>query len=145
MNVKDGNSIKIIKEGKKISEEEKAENQKQSKNKTMIMYLIPLVSMIIIAIIYIITQISFLLILFGVLMFITLWGWDSSTRTCCECKKWNSAIWIKTERLSRKTTIKKKSLIKKGKTKEIMEKYTRLTGRCKNCECEFEIEKNSII
>ena len=145
MNGKLNDKVNLIKEGKKVSNTEKNENEKYSKKRMIIQYIIPLIILIIVAIIYIPTQINILLIAFAILMFITLWGWDSSSRVCRNCKKWNSVAWIKTERISRKTNVKKKSLLNKNKKKTVEVKITRLTAKCNNCECEYEVEKNRLI
>lgn len=138
------NEVKIIKQGKKMSDDEKIENQKNSKNKTILQYIIPLVLTIIVALIYIPTHNNILLIPFGILMFVVLFGWDSSTRTCRNCKKWNSIMWIKSEKIRRKTNVKKRSVIRKDKMKQVTEKVIILRGKCKNCECEYELERNRI-
>ena len=111
----------------------------------IIQYLIPLILLIIVAILYIPTQMNILLIFFAILVFITLWGWDSSSRVCRNCKKWNSIVWIKTEKISKKTNVKKQSLFNKNKKKQVLVKMTRLTGECKHCKCEYEIEKNRLM
>lgn len=139
------NSIEIIKQGKNIAEREKKENEKISKRRTITIYLIPLILMIITAISYILTQMMIFLILFGILMFIVLWGWDSSSRICPKCKKWNNVEWTKNERKERDTKVKKRSLLNKNKMKTVKEKYVRLEGKCKNCNCVFEMEKGRII
>ena len=138
-------SIEILKSGKNISEKEKVKNQKESKTKSITMYIIPLILLIITAIAYILLQNNILLIVFGILMFIVLWGWDSASRTCPNCKKWNSTIWENSKRLERETSVKKKSILKKEQSKKVIEKYTKLEGKCKNCNCKFEIEKGRII
>lgn len=145
MSGKLNDKVNLKKEGKKISNREKSNNEKYSKKRMILQYLIPLIILIIVAIMYIFTQMNILLIIFGVLLFITLWGWDSSSRVCRNCKKWNSIVWTKTERLSRKTNVKKKSILNKNKKKTVEVKMTRLTGKCKNCECEYEIEKNRLL
>lgn len=145
MNEKFNDKVNLIKEGKKISNSEKSSNEKYSKKRVVIQYMVPLILLIIVAIIYIPTQMNILLIIFGILMFITLWGWDSSSRVCRNCKKWNSVVWIKTEKLSRKTNVKKKSLLNKNKKKTVEVKITKLTGKCNHCDCEYEIEKNRIL
>ena len=145
MEEKNDNGFKIIKEGKKISKKEIERNEKNSRNRTIFQYLIPAIVLIVLSIAYILTQMNIILILFGIFMFLALWGWDCSSRTCMNCKKWNSIIWTKTERLTRKTNISKTSMFGKSKKKAVKEKFTRLRGKCKTCDCEYEIEKNRIL
>jgi len=139
------NKLKVIKEGKKVNKKKIEENTKEAKKKAVWMYIVPLVAMIIIAIIYILTQMNLLLIPFGALMLLVLFGSDSSSRTCPNCKKWNSVIWQKTERINRKTSVTKKGILNKNKQKAVTEKITRLVGKCKDCNCEFETEKGRLI
>lgn len=144
MNKSINRNIKIINDGKKISDKAKIENQKDSKKNTVLQYLIPLIVTIIISLIYIPTQNNILLIPFGISTLVTLFGWDCSSRICSNCKKWNSIIWTQSKKTSKKTNIKKRSIIGKNKTKEITEKITIVRAKCKNCDCEYEIEKNRI-
>lgn len=139
------NNIKIIKKGKNISADEKMANEKKSKSNMIVQYIIPLVAIIIISLFYIATQKNIFLILFGFLMIVVLFGWDCSSRTCPECKKWNTVIWTKNERRKRKTNVSKRSIFNKEKKKIIEEKYIKINGKCKNCNCEFEIERGRII
>lgn len=134
------NQIKIIKHGKNIDEKTKKENQKEANKKTLIMYLIPLIILIVLGISYIFTQLNILLIPFAILMFIVLIGWDGSTRTCPNCKKWNSIIWIKNENFSKTEKITKNKKVKKTK-----KKYTINQGKCKNCDLIYETKKQRII
>ena len=80
------------------------ENEKKSKKMTMLLYVVPFACAVIIAIIYILTQLKFLLIIFAILVFITLFGWDGSTRTCPECRKWNAIVWTKVEKETKEST-----------------------------------------
>ena len=97
-------------------EKQIVENEKKSKTLTIWLYIIPLICAVIIAIAYILTQLNILLIIFAVLMFIILFGWDGSTRTCPECKRWNAIVWIKSEKQTRE--IEKENKGKKQKSKE---------------------------
>ena len=135
-------TINIIKNGKLINDSKKSENEQKSKRNVMCLYIIPLVLLIIIGIAYVLIHNNILLVFFAIFMFIILWGWDGSSRTCPNCKKWNSVVWIKNEKRVRKTTITKKNLLKKETTKTMKEKYLKVTGKCKNCDCEYETEKN---
>lgn len=135
-------TIKIIKNGKEINEVKKSENEKISKKNVVYLYIIPLVLLIVTGIAYVLMQNNYLLVFFAIFMFIILWGWDGSSRTCPNCKKWNSVVWIKNEKRVRKTTITKKNLLKKETTKTMKEKYLKVTGKCNNCDCEYETEKN---
>lgn len=133
-------NVKIIKAGKSLKEAEIAENEKESKNKTLLMYLIPMAILVILGVIYIFTRKNWLLIPFAILMFLVLFGWDSSTRICPKCKKWNSVVWIKTERFSKN---EEKIVGKKKKKSKI--KYTRSQGKCNNCGCIYETVKQRMI
>ena len=135
-------TIKIIKNGKEINEVTKSENEKISKKNIIYLYISPLVLLIVTGIAYVLMQNNFFLIFFAIFMFIILWGWDGSSRTCPSCKKWNSVVWIKNEKRVRKTKITKKNFLKKETTKTMKEKYLKVTGKCKNCDCEYETEKN---
>ena len=137
---KNNNKVKIIKSGKKIDEAEITKNEKESKKKTIIMYLVPMTILVIVGTVYIVAQRNWLLVIFAILMFIVLWGWDSSTRVCPKCKKWNSVVWIKTERFD-----KKEEKIVGKKKKESKIKYTRNQGKCKNCGCIYETIKQRIL
>ena len=143
-NMKNVNSVKIIKEGKKLREKEIEKNKLESKKLIMYIYIIPLVLIVIIGLVYILTQKNLLLIPFAILMFFIMWGWDGSSRVCPHCNKWNAVVWTNNEKRIRKVKITKKNLLKKEVTKEIKEKYLKLTGLCKNCNCEFQTEKNRI-
>ncbi len=137
-------NIEILKKGKKLSKEEIKENEKETKIKMIIQYITPLSLAIIAGILYIALQNILVLCAFGAFMFLVLWGGDCSSRTCPSCKKWNSITWIKTERRIRETKYTKTILkYKLKKTKKY--KYMKLGGRCKNCGCEFESEKDRMI
>lgn len=117
-----------------------AENEKKSRTLTIFLYTIPLILAIIIAFIYIFTQLNFLLIIFAVLMFIVLFGWDGSTRTCPECKKWNAIIWTKVDKETRETQTKKGN-----KSKTSKEKITKMEGKCKYCQKTVNTERKRFI
>lgn len=117
-----------------------AENEKKSRTLTIFLYTIPLILAIIIAFIYIFTQLNFLLIIFAVLMFIVLFGWDGSTRTCPECKKWNAIIWTKVDKETRETQTKKGN-----KSKTSKEKITKMEGKCKHCQKTVNTERKRFI
>ena len=133
-------NINKIKE-RNISIKEIEENEKISKRNKMCMYTIPLILLIIIVIIYILTYNHFLLIPFGIIFLIFLFGWDFNQRTCKECKKWNAIIWIDNNVVIKKSSAKKKNIIGKEVTKNIREKVTKSIGKCTNCGKEITIEK----
>ena len=121
-------NIKNIKE-KEISKDEIEKNEKISKRNKICMYTIPMIIIILLTIIYILTNINYLLIPFGVFFFIFLFGWDFNQRTCSKCKKWNSIIWTDS-RVNIKTTPKqKKNLIGKVVTKNSKEKRWNYASR----------------
>lgn len=141
---KEVKSLKDIKQ-RQVSKEEYEQNQKSSKTKMIVLYLIPVILLIIIAIIYIPTHFNYLLIPFAILMFIVMFGWDGSTRTCPKCRKWNSVIWIKVEHKKNYETKTKTNFFGKEKQKQVAIKIRHQEGKCHNCGHTFNIEKNSII
>lgn len=141
--------IKIINNGENISDSVKILNKEKSRKKIIFIYIIPLIALVILGFVYIFTQINILLIPFSILMFIVLLGWDGATRTCPNCKVWNSVIWIKSENVpeteelkedidnksNATTKVKRK---KKNKSKKTKIKHTINQGKCKKCGCIFE-------
>ena len=123
--------IKKIKK-REISEKEIKKNEKESKKYKLLMYTIPIIILIILVILYIITVNHFILIPFGIIFFLFLFGWDSQQRICPKCKKWNSLIWIENKIILRTTKTKKK-ILKKEYEKNKKEKVSRSVGKCKNC------------
>ena len=132
--------IKKIKE-REVSKDEIEENEKISKRNKMYMYTIPMIIIILLAIIYISTNNNYLLIPFGILFLIFLFGWDSNQRTCKKCKKWNSIIWIDSKVDLKIKPKQKKNLIGKTVTKNVRQKVTISTGKCTNCGKENTVEK----
>lgn len=130
---------------KEFKQKEIEENQKNTKKKMIIQYLIPLILLIIVAIIYIPTQKNILLIPFAILMLIVLFGHDASSRSCPHCKKWNSVIWEKTEKKTKNIPVTKKNILGKKKDTEVKRKYVVNTGKCRNCGYTFEKEQERII
>ena len=131
--------VKKIKK-RQVSEKEILKNEKEFKRNKILMYTIPIIALVILLILYILTINHYLLIPFGILFFIFLFGWDSKQRTCPKCKKWNSLIWIENKIILRTTKTKKK-ILKKEYEKNKKEKISRSVGKCKNCGEETEIEK----
>ena len=134
-------NINKIKE-REVSKKEIEQNEKISKRNKILMYTIPLTLIIMIAIIYILTNNNYLLIPFGAIFLIFLFGWDSNQRTCTECKKWNSIIWTDSKIILKTAKKQKKNVFGKEKIKSVKEKVTRNVGKCKNCGKEITIEKN---
>ena len=120
-------------------------NAKLTKRNMIVMYIIPLILLIIVGVIYIPTQNNILLIPFAILMFIVLFGHDASTRSCPNCKKWNSVIWEKTEKKTKSMPVTKKNLIGKKKSTEVKRKYVVYTGKCNHCGYTFQREQEKII
>ena len=118
-------------------------NEKESKKKIILMYIIPLTVLVIVGFVYIFIHINILLIPFAFLMFIVLFGWDSATRVCPNCKVWNSVIWTKSENISEIEEIKTKKKKQKN-TKKMKIKYTINQGKCKECGCVFERKKQRL-
>ncbi len=119
---------------------EKVENEKRSKKLTICLYLIPLILAVIIALVYIFIQQNFLLIIFAVLMFVILFGWDGSSRICPECKRWNAIIWTKVEKETRE--VKNND---KGKKQNTKNRITKMEGKCKYCNKIVHTEKKRLI
>ncbi len=134
-------SINKIKE-RNVGEKEKQLNEKKSKINKLIMYTIPLSTIILLGIIYIFTNNNYLLIPFGIIFFIFLFGWDANQRTCSECKKWNSLVWIDNKIILRTTKKQKTNAFGKRTTKNVKEKVSQHIGKCTNCGKEITIEKN---
>ena len=128
-----GNNIKVIKEGKNISKSQIEENQKKSKIRLIFLYIIPLFIAIVLGFIYIPTQKNILLLPFGCMFLITLFGWDGSTRTCTKCKKWNSTVGIDSKVTREMEEVKVKGFLKKEKVKRRQVKHTINKFECKNC------------
>ena len=83
--------INKIKE-KKISEKEIKKNEKDTKKKTWLIFRIPLIIDIILALVYMFTSQNLLLIPIAILFTLVLYGWDSHSRICPYCKKWNATV-----------------------------------------------------
>ena len=130
---------------KELKQKEIEQNQRTTKKKMIIQYLIPLILLVIVGVIYIPTHNNFLLIPFAILMFIVLFGHDASTRSCPNCKKWNTIIWERTEKKTKKIKVTKMSILGKKKELEAKRKYIINTGKCKNCGYTFEKEQERII
>ena len=136
-------NIKILNNGENVSDSKKNLNEKESKKKIILIYIIPLIALVALGFIYIFTHINILLIPFAFLMFIVLFGWDGATRVCPNCKIWNSVVWIKSENISETEEIKTKK--KKQKSNKKMKiKYTINQGKCKECGCVFERKKQRL-
>lgn len=157
--VKQKNKNKNVKEGKEldtvvkekssngelpITDEEYQANQKDSKKKLYLLYIIPLVIAIALAIVYILLRGILWLILFSVVAAVVVFGWDTCNRTCPRCKKWNTISWVGYKKIEKTTNIKVKTLFGKGKTKDKVEKVRRSTGRCTHCNHTFEKDSKSL-
>ncbi len=157
--VKQKNKNKNVKEGKEldtvvkekssngelpITDEEYQANQKDSKKKLYLLYIIPLVIAIALAIVYILLRGILWLILFSIVAAVVVFGWDTCNRTCPRCKKWNTISWVGYKKIEKTTNIKVKTLFGKGKTKDKVEKVRRSTGRCTHCNHTFEKDSKSL-
>ena len=134
------NNINKIKK-RDIDKEEYERNEKESKRNKIILYYIPLICIIILAIIYIGTNNKYILIPFAIFFLIFLFGMDSNSRTCEKCKKWNSIVWIKSNIEVKDKIITKKGITGKEKSKKQKERIDRNTGKCTNCGNEVSKEK----
>lgn len=131
--------IKKIKE-REVNERELKENEKNTKIHKLTLFTIPLLLLIILSVIYIfIIKLDYLLIPFAILFFVFLFGWDSNQRTCKNCKKWNSVVWIDNRIILKTTKEDSKTILGKEKTKR--EKINKTVGKCTNCGKEFTSEK----
>ena len=127
-----------------ITGEEYQANQKDSKKKLYMLYMIPLGIGIVLAIVYILLRGILWLILFSVVAAVVVFGWDTCNRTCPRCKKWNTVTWVGFKKVERTTNVKVKSFLGRGKTKDKVEKIRRSTGRCTHCNHTFEKDSKSL-
>jgi hypothetical protein len=133
--------ISKIKE-REVSQKEIEENEKDSKIKTWLMYRLPIILDIILAVIYIPTAWNILLIPLVISFVFTLYGWDSHQRICEKCKKWNGTVMISSDNSVRKKKITKQNLIGKDKVKEKNELVNKVKTKCLNCG---HIEEKEIV
>ena len=126
---------------REVSKEEIERNEKESKKKTWLLYRIPLIVVIILAIIYILTSKHLLLIPIALIFVVVLYGWDCHGRICPNCKKWNSTVTLNAETVLRKNQVLQKNLFGKDKTKEKKDIVNKTKNKCLNCGHIQEIEK----
>lgn len=129
-------------QGREISENEIQENLAETFKKKAILFYLPLAITLILAIIYILTQKWFLLIIIALVFFWGLFGIEGNGNTCPECHKWGKVMWdSKGERKIRtvKHTITKSDGTEV--TKEEKEEVDRKKGKCLNCGKEVQKEK----
>ena len=126
---------------REVSKEELEENEKESKKKTWLLYRVPLILVIILAIIYILTSKHILLIPIALIFVVVLYGWDCHGRICPNCKKWNSTVTLNAETVLRRNQIVQKNLFGKDKTKEKKDIVNKTKNKCLNCGHIQEIEK----
>lgn len=124
--------ITKIKE-REVSEKEIKENNKETKKNTWLLYRIPIIIDIILALIYIPTANNILLIPIAIIFVLILYGIDCHQRICKKCKKWNATVTIKSEKVLRTTEITKENLIGKNKTKQKKNIVHKLRTKCLNC------------
>lgn len=133
-------NVDKIKE-REVNKEEIEQNEKESKKKTWLLYRIPLILVIILAIIYILTSKHLLLIPIALIFVLVLYGWDCNGRICPNCKKWNSTVTLNAETVLRKNQVIQKNLFGKDKTKEKKDIVNKTKNKCLNCGHIQEIEK----
>lgn len=124
-----------------VSRRERNKNLEEARKKSVILYLIPLVALVIIAIIYIPTHQNWLLVPFAILMFVALFGHDGASRTCPYCKKWNAVVYTTTKNYTKTITEESKDLFGKTKKKTRKEKTKKFFGECSNCKVKVDTEK----
>lgn len=133
-------NVDKIKE-REVNKEEIEQNEKESKKKTWLLYRIPLILVIILAIIYILTSKHLLLIPIALIFVLVLYGWDCHGRICPNCKKWNSTVTLNAQTVLRKNKVVQKNLFGKDKTKEKKDIVNKTKNKCLNCGHIQEIEK----
>lgn len=133
-------NVDKIKE-REVNKEEIEQNEKESKKKTWLLYRIPLILVIILAIIYILTSKHLLLIPIALIFVLVLYGWDCHGRICPNCKKWNSTVTLNAQTVLRKNKVVQKNLFGKDKTKEKKDIVNKTKNICLNCGHIQEIEK----
>lgn len=126
---------------REVSKEEIEQNEKESKKKTWLLYRLPLILVIILAIIYILTSKHLLLIPIALVFVVVLYGWDCHSRICTNCKKWNSTVTLNAQTVLRKNQVVQKNLFGKDKTKEKKDIVNKTKYKCLNCGNIQEIEK----
>lgn len=131
--------VKKIKE-RNVSEKEIKENEKDTKKKDWLLFKIPVIIGVVLAIIYIPTNYNILLIPIALIFTLILYGFDCHQRICKHCKKWNSTVLLKSEKLLRTTTVTKENLIRKNKTKEKKNIVSKIQTKCLNCGHIYEKE-----
>ena len=133
-------NVDKIKE-REVSKEEIEKNEKETKKKTWLLYRLPIIVVIILALIYIPTSQHLLLIPIALVFVVVLYGWDCHSRICPYCKKWNSTVTLSDETVLRKKQITQKNLLGKDKTKEKKDIVNKRKNKCLNCGHIQEIEK----
>ena len=133
-------NVDKIKESE-VSKEEIGQNEKETKKKTWALYRLPIIVTAILALIYIPTSQHLLLIPIALVFVVVLYGWDSHSRICPYCKKWNSTVTLNAETVLRKNQVVKKNLFGKDKTKEKKDIVNKTKNKCLNCGHIQEIEK----
>lgn len=131
--------INKIKE-RNLSEEEIKENEKESNRKTWLLYRIPIIVDVILAIIYIPTSNNILLIPISIIFALILYGIDCKQRVCPYCKKWNSTVVQNYENVMRTSKIQKQNLIGKSKIQEKKNIVNKTASKCLNCGHESKKE-----
>lgn len=131
--------VNKIKE-RKVSQKEIEQNEKNRKISKMLLLYIPIIILIIISAIYIfVIRLDVLLIPFAIVFLIFLFGWDANQRTCNNCKKWNSVVWVDNKLIINETKEEKKNFLGIQKTKR--ERIDKTVGKCANCGKEYTKEK----
>lgn len=131
--------IKKIKE-REVTQKEIKENEKDTKKKEWLLYRIPIIIDSILALIYILTSNNILLIPISIIFVLVLYGIDCHQRICKKCKKWNSTVILKDEKVLQTKKVTKKNLIRKDKTKEEKNILNIKQTKCINCGYIHETE-----
>ena len=131
--------VSKIKE-RKVEESEIEENEKVTKKNTWLLFRVPVILDVILAIIYIPTANNILLIPIGIIFVLILYGMDCHQRICENCKKWNSTVVLKSEGFLRTSRVNEKNLFNKNKIKEKKNIVNKTQVKCLNCGYETKKE-----
>lgn len=131
--------VSKIKE-REVSEKEIKENEKITNRNTWVLFRIPIIIDVILAIIYIPTANNILLIPIAIIFVLILYGIDCKQRICEHCKKWNGTVVLHTESVLRTSNEKKKNIFNKERIKEKKNIIDKTHSKCLNCGHESKKE-----
>ena len=123
-----------------VSEQEIKENEKITKRNTWLLFRIPIILDIILAVIYIPTSNNILLIPIAIIFVLILYGLDCHQRICEHCKKWNGTVVLNSESVIRTSKVTTKNLFNKDKIKQKKNIVNKTQSKCLNCGHESKKE-----